>query len=585
MITLPDPLRRWATELDLFPPELALALGQQVRRLDALVGPLRPRTAVASGSPDGFSGLSRRGPYERLLTSEWLLADELPDEFLRRAAMNEHAFFELALRTPASRDASFALFDAGPAQLGAPRLVQLALLIVLFRRASEAKVPFAWGVLQRPDVPLTHEVTATSLQVLLEARTTQAVGAAALQAWRDRFSRTDDVWFVGAPAEHAVTASRVDLEEEIEHDSSGIRVHVRPQKGDARATTLEPPSEADGTRLLRDPFAQKVVVESRPMKLPKISPASRLIFGQNGRSLMMKLVDGRYAAIPVPNSPNAQPGKPRIIALPDGRELVGMTVRGKFPVYATVFNGVLSLSGSDANFACEVSNSRFIFHAGLPTPAAIYASGRKGTTWWMFDSVGKLLTIDASDPVNPQLTASERPTYLAASAGNDSLWMVGHTPDRQYKAIRLQPPGPDMTFELGGAVNVAPRAFLGCGTSGKPEAPWIAIRTKAATWCVGWGARCDEVIEVGESDHVLGVLAIDGRPGLLVLRGDQRRLVVQTTVGATLIAEEAGRILVAATDAIQPQLAYRTGRGELVIYRYDKGFRRVLRIASGEAAP
>ncbi len=42
--------------------------------------------------PDGYDGIGRRGSYDRLLASEWLIHDELPDEFLRRVVSGEHAF-------------------------------------------------------------------------------------------------------------------------------------------------------------------------------------------------------------------------------------------------------------------------------------------------------------------------------------------------------------------------------------------------------------------------------------------------------------------------------------------------------------
>src|SRR5687768_17876785 len=48
----------------------------------------------------------------------------------------------------------FRSFDAGPNQLGSPRIAQIAALIVLSRRAEAAGVRFAWGILQEPDAPL-----------------------------------------------------------------------------------------------------------------------------------------------------------------------------------------------------------------------------------------------------------------------------------------------------------------------------------------------------------------------------------------------------------------------------------------------
>src|ERR1044072_224038 len=75
MTQLPPPLAPWASLLDLFPHELAVALGPWVQRLDRAIGPMRVPHGAGQGEPDGYDGLTRRGLYERLLVSEWLLAE------------------------------------------------------------------------------------------------------------------------------------------------------------------------------------------------------------------------------------------------------------------------------------------------------------------------------------------------------------------------------------------------------------------------------------------------------------------------------------------------------------------------------
>ncbi|MDK2123438.1 hypothetical protein [Parachitinimonas caeni] len=120
-----------------------------VRKLQLIVGkPRGNQTGVPE--PDGLGDLRRRGPYERLLTSEWLLAEEIPDEFLRRAAGGEHLFLSPVLRQLQAESQLVALFDVGPLQLGAPRLAHVAFWILLARRASEAGGSLRWGVLQEP---------------------------------------------------------------------------------------------------------------------------------------------------------------------------------------------------------------------------------------------------------------------------------------------------------------------------------------------------------------------------------------------------------------------------------------------------
>lgn len=131
---LPPGLRPWAPSLSFLAVEAALHLGPLVRRLDALV---RRHDAHASsaGEPDGYGGLTRRGHPEQMLLSEWLLADEAPLEFMRRAAAREQLHVAREMRAPQPRGRVAVLADTGAEQVGAPRLVQLAALVVLHRRA------------------------------------------------------------------------------------------------------------------------------------------------------------------------------------------------------------------------------------------------------------------------------------------------------------------------------------------------------------------------------------------------------------------------------------------------------------------
>ena len=68
MTTLPRTLAPWAKELSIFPEETALALAGMASRLAGVLGAVGG-AAASDGTPDGFSGISRRGTYERLLAS------------------------------------------------------------------------------------------------------------------------------------------------------------------------------------------------------------------------------------------------------------------------------------------------------------------------------------------------------------------------------------------------------------------------------------------------------------------------------------------------------------------------------------
>ncbi|MFC9329572.1 hypothetical protein [Kitasatospora sp. NPDC057015] len=143
---LPSALAPWSASLAALTPELATALGPLLRRLDTLVAEHEPAVRHR-GTPNGHGGLARTGRPDQLLPSEWLLADEFPDEFLRRLVDGEllHLAPEFTLPLPTGR--TVVLADTGPTQAGAARLVQLAALLVLHRRAAARGTELRVGIL------------------------------------------------------------------------------------------------------------------------------------------------------------------------------------------------------------------------------------------------------------------------------------------------------------------------------------------------------------------------------------------------------------------------------------------------------
>ena len=92
MTALPTALEPWTSWLTLFPPDLAPAVGALLLRLHPLIGKLSTATLKRGSEPEGIGNIVRRGNYERLLMTEWLVADAEPDEFLRRAGSGELLF-------------------------------------------------------------------------------------------------------------------------------------------------------------------------------------------------------------------------------------------------------------------------------------------------------------------------------------------------------------------------------------------------------------------------------------------------------------------------------------------------------------
>lgn len=106
------------------------------------------------------------------------------------------------LGAPAAGSGVLALFDAGPGQLGSPRVAQITLLLVLARRAAAAGARFAWGVLQEPGAPLSPGAAADSVRRLVGSRTPHEATEAQIAAWRSRLEERPEwheIWAVGSP--------------------------------------------------------------------------------------------------------------------------------------------------------------------------------------------------------------------------------------------------------------------------------------------------------------------------------------------------------------------------------------------------
>ncbi len=148
MTQLPHQLSAWQPWLSWFDADHIAALLPMLRKLDASIGALCGHQLAGEPEFVGLEDLRRRGSYQRLLLTEWIYADEVPDEFLRRAAQGEHLFLEPSYRQPKAAQPVYAIFDCGPGQLGAARLIHIVLWIVLARRAQNRGAEFRFQAAQ-----------------------------------------------------------------------------------------------------------------------------------------------------------------------------------------------------------------------------------------------------------------------------------------------------------------------------------------------------------------------------------------------------------------------------------------------------
>jgi hypothetical protein len=330
MTPLPPHLAPWAPYLSLFPEEIAQVLGPMIARLASLAGSLTLDRAQ-EGIPNGYDGIARKGPYDRLLTAEWLLQDELPDEFLRRAVSGEHLFLQRAYHETSAPKQTVALFDAGPGQLGAPRIAQLALLIVLAQRAARQGAHLQWGIFQDEATVSMESVTKGAVRALLEARRGSPVTPADIGRWMNlsSLSHASEIWFIGsesvAASARSHKAGALTISDVLEPGGpQRIRVTaLSPKAGRAKEAILDIPPGRPAVQLLRDPFGTASGTwQAAPQP---IDLRSNIIFSPDGRKLYVRGASGTLLTLWIPNSPNDPKGMsrpPAAFAPPAGHTII-----------------------------------------------------------------------------------------------------------------------------------------------------------------------------------------------------------------------------------------------------------------------
>jgi hypothetical protein len=329
VIQLPRHLAPWAPHLGLFPEEIALVLGPMIARIASLIG-TAPRDLAQEGEPNGYDGIAQKGPYERLLAAEWLLQEEVPDEFLRRAVSGEHLFLQRAFQEQAAAKHTIALFDAGASQLGSPRIAHIATLIVLAQRALRQGANLQWGVLQDACLGLNEGVSKGTVLALLQARRARPGNAADLDRWLSlpAIVHAPEVWCIGAEGLAVGALSRklsaLTVAEILEPgDPQRIRVAAHTAKaGRPKETALEIPRGKPAVQLLRDPFG--TASGAWQAASHRIDIRSNIVFSPDGRRLYVRGANGTLLTFWVPNSPKGKPRRSAMFTPPEGHIIVAI---------------------------------------------------------------------------------------------------------------------------------------------------------------------------------------------------------------------------------------------------------------------
>ena len=296
--------RRWWDDLDFFAPDVRRDYGKLFLQLERAFSSLAARPQ--RGEPAGWAGLSRRGNWDRLVHSEWAVAEACPEEFLRRAGEGELSFWQLAQQADAHNELLWCWLDVGPDQLGACRLVQLALLFYLQHLGLRNSGKLCWGTIQSPQRGY-DALTAQEVQIYLRSRSLDPGrrppdAPAGLQSW----CIGSPAWLTQVPATYQKVALTQSGPETVELVYG------------ARRLQLQLPPAARAARLMRDPFSQE-----RDPAVASVS-AGKLFFSQCGRKLLL-VDESMVQVVPLPSSVSEPPGKVRRFPLKRPGRVVGLS--------------------------------------------------------------------------------------------------------------------------------------------------------------------------------------------------------------------------------------------------------------------
>ena len=393
-------LESWASSLGFLAEDLAVGVEAMARRLHLVMGDT-DGPAGGRQEPDGYGGIDRRGDFGRMMLSDWMLADAEPEEFLRRIAFGETSFLQLQHSEPHPPSRIVVLVDSGPTQLGAPRLVQLAGLVVLSRRARSRQVSLHLGVLgDDPAKAATGELPELFQQWLHSRRPT--IGTELdVECWLDAIEDDAAIWLFGAPNINdgalAARARRLVATEGAWGPDGVKSIDVRV---DGNALSLDVPHADDSLRLLRGQGlrrrARTTTMTSRgDLRFPSFPGSVRRLVCRGGE-------DHELVTVGIPKNPDAGGGRPRRRQFP-GPVLAATVVGPRTVALVAAHGGLrvvvvgkrlgnvdridlslsdLELDGSDVEELCGTRLEPLFFDSGQLVV-------RLRDQWWSIDPLGE----------------------------------------------------------------------------------------------------------------------------------------------------------------------------------------------------
>jgi hypothetical protein len=578
MISLPASLAPWSKQLSVFPNELSMAIGPLVQRIAAAIDPLHLEDVPGDDDPDGFDGLVNRGSYERLIASDWLLADEIPEEFERRATMREHLFLKTAKRDRAHGLGSAVLFDSGPDQLGSPRLAHIAILIVLIRRAERARANFAWGILQNPGLVFLRGSGESEVMELLRSRTSTNVSDSVLNDWIKRSVETnkpEEIWLVGGSGLHQISphhlVSRVKVEDILEPGMRRVSVEIQRPKGRPRKVLLDLPENNACARLLRDPYQIGVTV---PRKVSAHATTSGLIFAHGGRRLFTTVGDGTLMSFPVPNSPWDTPGNAKQHALGNIGRIVAANRLGRSTIIVSAEEISLRISyvGKESypppghyflrvdQFVWPRENDQGLLFPCVRPPVP----QGDNSILFVLDASGNLFRLEPAADEQVALLEESGVLALTSLAGIPAYLSV----DRAKRTVEYASVGRERyRTVISSDSDSVEKAFFGFGAHTQTPFCLFAIQKSPSSWLVVSGPNGSNEIGTEQTQEIVGVIQEPHyAEALISLRENRHVLTLKGSDWERTLFESPDPIAHLTVSQSKPWIAYLTTKGDVTVY-------------------
>ncbi|MBZ5709182.1 hypothetical protein K7C98_07910, partial [Nannocystis pusilla] len=487
----------------------------------------------------------------------------------------------LERREPARARTSVILFDAGPSQLGGPRLAHLAALLALARRASLGRAALAWGVLQAPDVPLVDAVTRDTIRALLARRTAVAPTAADVESWRTCLHGQDhkDIWLIGGSTVRRLAwpgVATVELRDVLGAEPPELAADLRTAAGRTVAVRLPLPDGPACVRLIRDPFPpDRATPSARDRRRTRRVPATNLVIAHDGSRVFAGAQAGGVIVYPVPHSPQGGVGKPKLHfpELPRPPAAVGSYNRG---------SAALVVQDDGTAVLLRKASRSASSHDSLHFPRGSTPLTRPDTLRPLFFGDNHTVFHDGNDDL---YTFQERPDkstfYFRTRPILAFAYCGGWTAHVSWRDFGPDGEVPNQWILVGGPAVQAPH-LLG------PDRPLGAhfARDAANGWHCAvslapghWRLHNDKDIhaEWTTEDRVIGLLPghhlgdfKDHVPALVTLTSDRNFLVLHRGTTRHLVTAE-DPVVHATIALVSGHLAYVTTRGTVVVLRppYD----------------